>query len=226
MAKKKLIRFKQIEEFPHVAEPAFDEILGKDYNLKGNWSKSFFGNSHPIVLELACGKGEYTVALAKAFPNINFLGLDIKGSRIWYGAQQAIDENIPNAKFLRTRIDLIESFFGENEIDEIWITFPDPQPQESREKKRLTSDRFLNRYRQFLKPNGAVNLKHDSNSFYQYTLEQIGKHGFKLHHRFDDVYNQIDEIPEKYATVYKVQTHYEKLFAAKGHVIKFVSFSI
>lgn len=212
--------------FDHVLEPTLEEIWEKDYALKGKWAEEFFQNTNPIVLELGCGKGEYTVALAKQFPEVNFLGIDIKGARIWYGAQEAIDGKIDNAKFLRTRIDFIDKFFDEDEIAEIWITFPDPQPEGSRERKRLTGDLFLDRYRKFLVSGGRINLKHDSDSFYQFTLGQIKKHELKLIHRFDDVYKDKDELPDHLQVVSKVQTHYEKIFSEKGHVIKFLSFEL
>lgn len=226
MAKKKLIRFEEMKGFDHVKQPQLEEFWDRDYALKGKWKSEFFENTNPLVLELACGKGEYAVNMAKTFPSKNFLGVDIKGARIWYGAKKALDENITNAKFLRTRIDFIDKFFASEEVDEIWITFPDPQPQDSRERKRLTNPMFIERYRKFLKPGGKVHLKTDADSFFEYTQEEIEKRGYRLHQVFENVYQQKDEIPTNLAHLYLVQTHYEKIFSAKGHTIKYLSFTI
>ena len=144
MAKKKLFRFAEMETFDHVIQASFDEVFKKDYKLKGNWNKDFFKNDNPIILELGCGKGEYTIGLAKQNPEINYIGIDIKGARMWRGARTALDEGIKNVAFIRTRVDLINSFFAEDEISEVWVTFPDPQPKKI--YKRLTSTRFLGYY--------------------------------------------------------------------------------
>lgn len=224
MAKKKLIRFKQMAQFKNVIEPKLTEVLNTNYYLKGKWASTFFKNNNPIILELGCGKGEYSVALAKKYPNKNFLGVDIKGARIWYGASEALEQNIHNVGFLRTRIDFIESFFSDSEIDEIWLTFPDPQPQESRERKRLTSPMFVNRYKKFLKPNGIVQLKTDSTELFTYTCNQISSNNYNLVQKIDDVYQH--KIPDGLAILREVQTHYEKIFSNKGHIIKYVSFKI
>jgi len=226
MAKKKLIRFKDLEGFQNVLQPNMEEFWEKEFELKGKWKSDFFKNDKPLVLELACGKGEYAVNMAKKYPNKNFLGVDIKGARIWYGASIARTEAIDNAKFLRTRIDFIDKFFTENEVDEIWITFPDPQPQESRARKRLTSPRFISRYKKILKQGGLMHLKTDADSFFDYTIQQIEENKYQILSKFDNVYKQVDEIPEDLNHLYKVQTHYEGIFAAKGHTIKYVSFKI
>lgn len=226
MAKKKLIRFKDMEGFPNVAQPSMNEFWEEDFELKGKWKSHFFKNNNPLVLELACGKGEYTVNMAKKYPNKNFLGIDIKGARIWYGASKAIEENIENAKFLRTRIDFLDKLFNEQEVDEIWITFPDPQPQESRERKRLTSPMFIDRYKKILKNGGEMHLKTDADSFFNYTLQQIEENNFSIINKFTDVYHQVNEIPEELNHLYTVKTHYEGIFSAKGHTIKYVSFKI
>lgn len=226
MAKKKLIRFDQLKDYPNVVQPQMKEFWDTNFRLKGTWKSQFFKNQNPLVLELACGKGEYTVAMAQNNSNNNFLGVDIKGARIWYGATKAIDENLENAKFLRTRIDFIDKFFLPGEVDEIWITFPDPQPQESRERKRLTSPMFINRYKKILKPGGIIHLKTDADSLFQYTLEQISQHNYGIVHQFTDVYLQREKIPQHLNYLYSIQTHYETIFSAKGHTIKYVSFTI
>ena len=163
MGKDKLKRFAEIETFSNVLQ--LD--AGKVY--KGNWGANFFKNNNPVVLELACGKGEYTVNLAQMFPGKNFIGIDYKGNRIWRGAKTAIEDGVPNVAFLRMQIETLIEYFAPGEVDEIWITFPDPQPQLSREKKRLTSPRFLNMYQIVLKPGGAINLKTDNDGFYAYS---------------------------------------------------------
>ena len=226
MAKKKLIRFREMEGFPNVVQPNMDEFWETEFKLKGKWGIDFFRNSNPIVLELACGKGEYAVNMAKKYPNKNFLGVDIKGARIWYGAHQALAENVKNVGFLRARIDFIDKFFAESEISEIWITFPDPQPQESRERKRLIAPIFIDRYKKFLEPYGLVNLKTDADSFFDYTLAQIKERNYRMINKFENIYNQQNEIPEELDHLYTVKTHYEGIFSAKGHTIKYVSFKI
>jgi tRNA (guanine-N7-)-methyltransferase len=158
MVKKKLQRFAEMETFTNVLQPEFNESFRKDHVVKGQWNKLHFDNEHPIVLELGCGKGEYTTGLARRFPQKNFIGIDIKGSRIWRGAHTALQENLKNVRFLRTHIEIINSFFGRDEVDEIWVTFPDPQLKKKR--KRLTSSRFLSYYSQFLRNNGIIHLKH------------------------------------------------------------------
>jgi tRNA (guanine-N7-)-methyltransferase len=167
MGKDKLRKFAEIATFPNVKQ------LDEGKPLKGNWAKSQFGNDHPIVLELACGKGEYTVNLARLYPEKNFIGVDYKGNRIWRGAKDAIEQGIDNVAFLRIQIETILDYFADGEISEIWITFPDPQPQTSREKKRLTYPSFLDRYQQVLQPNGWMHLKTDSDSLFAYTIEQL-----------------------------------------------------
>jgi tRNA (guanine-N7-)-methyltransferase len=183
MGKDKLRRFAEIETFSNVLQ--LDE--GKPY--KGEWSKSFFKNDNPVVLELACGKGEYTVNLAVLFPDKNFIGIDYKGNRIWRGAKTALEDGVNNVAFLRIQIENLEDYFGPGEVDEIWITFPDPQPQLSREKKRLTSPRFLDKYILLLKPGGCVNLKTDNDGLYAYTAEKIAELKLKEHINTADLYH-------------------------------------
>jgi len=192
---------------------------GKPY--KGKWASEFFKNNNPVVLELACGKGEYTVNLAQMFPEKNFIGIDYKGNRIWRGAKTAIEENITNVGFLRIQIENLVDYFGENEIDEIWITFPDPQPQISREKKRLTSSRFLNLYKQMLKPGGFINLKTDNDGLHAYTAEKIEELGLKLHIKTEDLYHSpyADE-------VLNIKTYYEKKYLKDNKNINYLKYSL
>lgn len=174
MGKDKLRRFAEIETFANVYQ------LEQGKALKGNWASAHFKNTNPIVLELACGKGEYSVNLARLFPEKNFIGVDYKGNRIWRGAKTAIEDGINNVAFLRIQIENLLDYFNEGEIDEIWITFPDPQPQDSREKKRLTFPAFLNRYKLVLKPGGNVNLKTDNDQLYAYTCEKVAELGLPV----------------------------------------------
>lgn len=211
MAKKKLKRWAELLTFPHVFQ--FEE------DMPGTWGKNVFKNDNPIVLELACGKGEYTVNLAQAFPDRNFVGVDIKGHRMWVGAKQALDENLPNAAFLRTEIEKIDRYFAPEEVAEIWITFPDPQPQESRAKKRLTSPRFLNLYKSILQKGGCIHLKTDSTLMYEFTLEMITEACLPIIRQTADLYNAsfLDEH-------LSIKTTYEKIFTEKGELIKYVQF--
>ena len=219
MGKGKLERFAEMRDFSNVKQPTIEEIVNKKYILCGKWKSDFFKNNKPLVLELGCGKGEYTVNLAKKFPEKNFLGIDIKGARMWRGAKTAIEENISNAGFLRTRIELIQSFFEKDEVDEIWITFPDPQIKKRRAKKRLTSSKFLMSYKSFLKSTGVVHLKTDSDSLYQYTSELVKHNNLKTIFTTNDIYNHknIDDI-------LKIRTHYESLFLKEGKNINYISF--
>lgn len=225
--KQKLQHFAEMKEFPHVFEPKLEEVFRTDYKLKGNWRSSFFKNNNPLVLELACGKGEYSHGMAKIYPERNFIGVDIKGARMWKGAKDSLDEGLKNIAFLRTRIEFIEGCFGENEVDEIWITFPDPQPKDRQEKKRLTGPLFIARYRKFLKPGGKINLKTDNAFFYQYTLEQIAEHGYHLEASTDEVYGDfLNSQDPKLQEALQIRTHYEKLFSEKGHSIHYLRFKV
>lgn len=220
MAKRKLERFAAIKTFPNVTSYLFGGEL-PHHLLKGKWHSDFFKNDHPLVLELGCGKGEYCVGLAQRYPEKNFLGLDIKGARMFIGAKQALDQNIRNAGFIRTRIDFITSCFAENEVDEIWITFPDPQLQKPR--KRLTSPLFLSRYRQLLKPGGIIHLKTDNVELHRFTLEVIKKEGLELIDATEDVYG--DPKPRD-PVLREIQTTYEKRFLGEGMKITYVSFRL
>lgn len=214
MGKDKLRKFAEIETFANVYE------LDAGKSLKGKWSKMHFKNDAPLVLELACGKGEYTVNLAQLFPAKNFIGIDYKGNRIWRGAKTAIEEGINNVAFLRIQIEQILDYFDADEVSEIWITFPDPQPQISREKKRLTAPRFLEKYKVILQESSPINLKTDNDDFYAFTLETIEQLGLKLHVRTEDLYRS-DLVDE----VLAIKTYYEKKYLAHDKNINYVRFS-
>lgn len=214
MGKDKLRRFAEIETFDNVVQ------LEAGQPFKGNWAQQFFKNSNPVVLELACGKGEYTVNLARMFPEKNFIGIDYKGNRIWRGAKTAIEDGVPNVGFLRIQIENLLDYFAPGELDEIWITFPDPQPQLSREKKRLTSPRFLEKYKELLKQGGFVNLKTDNDDLHAYTAEKIEEQGLNLSVRTEDLYHSpyADE-------VLSIKTYYEKKYLASNKNINYLKFS-
>ena len=222
MGKDKLKRFSQMLTFENVIQPEIN-FHSKDDDLKGNWS-TVFNNQNPIVLELGCGAGEYTVALAKHYPKRNFIGVDIKGARIWKGAKSAIEEDLDNVRFLRTKVDFVTKFFGENEVDEIWLTFSDPQPKKP--KKRLTSNLFIDRYLKFLKPNGVVHLKTDSELLYDFTLEEIKSNGFELLKNITNVYKDSYVDSQNLKKVLFVKTFYEKKWIELGKTIKYLGFKI
>jgi tRNA (guanine-N7-)-methyltransferase len=222
MGKDKLKRFSQMLTFENVIQPEIN-FYSKDDDLKGNWS-TVFNNQNPIVLELGCGAGEYTVALAKHYPKRNFIGVDIKGARIWKGAKSAIEEDLDNVRFLRTKVDFVTKFFGENEVDEIWLTFSDPQPKKP--KKRLTSNLFIDRYLKFLKPNGVVHLKTDSDLLYDFTLEEIKSNGFELLKNITNVYKDSYEDSQDLKKVLFIKTFYEKKWIELGETIKYLGFKI
>jgi tRNA (guanine-N7-)-methyltransferase len=222
MGKDKLKRFSQMLTFENVIQPEIN-FYSKDDDLKGNWS-TVFNNQNPIVLELGCGAGEYTVALAKHYPKRNFIGVDIKGARIWKGAKSAIEEDLDNVRFLRTKVDFVTKFFGENEVDEIWLTFSDPQPKKP--KKRLTSNLFIDRYLKFLKPNGVVHLKTDSDLLYDFTLEEIKSNGFELLKNITNVYKDSYVDSQNLKKVLFIKTFYEKKWIELGETIKYLGFKI
>jgi tRNA (guanine-N7-)-methyltransferase len=201
----------------------FFENLSQGFSLKGKWRTEYFKNDSPIVLELGCGKGEYTVGLSQNNLDKNYIGVDIKGNRIWTGAKQALENKLINVGFLRTRIDFIDHCFSENEVDEIWITFPDPQPQSTRARKRLTHNLFTGRYKKFLKPGGLVHLKTDSTSLYEFTLEVIGENKFPLVWHTSDLYKNC---PADRQELVSIKTYYEKLFTEKGEDIKYICFKL
>lgn len=225
--KRKLEHFAEMKTFPHVFEPELKEVFQQDYKMKGKWNSHFFKNEKPLVLELGCGKGEYSVGMAKKFPNKNFIGIDIKGARMWRGAKTSLEEKLSNVAFLRTRIEFIEACFGTNEVDEIWITFPDPQMKDRREKKRLTGPLFIDRYRKFLKAGGVIHLKTDSDFFYDFSLEECKKNQFPIHFSSSDLYkNDINDFDNEMREILSIKTHYEKIFTEKGHTIHYLKYSL
>jgi tRNA (guanine-N7-)-methyltransferase len=222
--KNKLDRFEQLHNFANVYEnesdlaPKLNHLKADAGDMRGRWA-AHFGNDNPIVLELACGKGDYTRALAADYPNRNYIGVDIKGNRMWVGAKAALDEGCKNVAFLRTRIESISSFFAEGEVTEIWITFADPQLTKPR--KRLTSPQFLARYRHFLAKSHLINLKTDSPELYQFTLETIAEEKLTLHYQKDDIY----AAPLDFQAL-RHKTFYEQMHLRNGKSIKFVQFSL
>jgi len=219
-SKNKLKRFKENETFTNVFQPSREEVLNKTLGKEGQWAQ-FFGNNNPIVLELGCGKGEYTVGLAKRYPNKNFIGIDIKGARFWRGAKTALEETLPNVAFIRTQIELVEHLFFTHEVAEIWITFPDPQIKYKRTKHRLTNPVFLDRYKQILSPKGCVHLKTDSEYMHGYTLGLLQGMGLPIAYANHDVYKN-EGSPEE---VLGIQTFYENQYLAVGKPITYLRFS-
>lgn len=221
MGKDKLRRFRENLTFGCFVQPEFETVFRRDHPLKGRWHADFFHNDNPIVLELGCGKGEYTVALAERDPRRNFIGIDIKGARMWRGAKTATERNMTNAGFLRTRIEFIESFFAEGEVSEIWITFPDPQLKTRRARKRLTSPVYLAYYARLLEPGGAIHLKTDSKHLYAYTDEVIRRLGLACEVSEPDIYGTgyADE-------VLSIKTAYEERFLGMGLPITYTRFSL
>jgi len=219
-SKNKLKRFKENETFENVIQPKREEIQ-EGFSLKGNW-KSHFKNENPIVLELGCGKGEYTLGLAKQNRQKNFIGIDIKGARLWRGAKIALEEHLDNVAFLRTQIELIDELFGENEVSEIWITFPDPQIKYKRTKHRMTNKEFLKKYRQILQPDGLVNLKTDSEFMHGYTLGLLHGLDLEIIYANHDVYKNEGSPKE----VLEIQTFYENQYLEKGKPITYTRFKV
>ena len=212
MGQKKLIRFEELKTFPNV--------LQYPEGMAGNWNK-FWKNDNPVVLELACGKGEYAVGLGKLYPEKNFIGIDLKGNRIWVGAKKALEQNLKNVAFLRTQIDQISEYFSVNEIDSIWITFPDPQLRKSKAKKRLTHPKFLRLYQQFLIPGGLIHLKTDSPDLYAFTKLVIELYNCTLYTDYDDTYKEAGITKDL-----QIKTHYESLDIAGSNRIHYLCFSL
>ncbi|TWP29211.1 tRNA (guanosine(46)-N7)-methyltransferase TrmB [Apibacter muscae] len=221
MGKDKLRKFAETKTFTNVIQPTRDEIVN-NFSYKGNWNKLFFKNSNPIVLELGCGKGEYSVGLAKFFPNKNFLGIDIKGARFWRGAKTALENGITNVGFLRTQIELIEHAFSPNEVSEIWITFPDPQIKYKRTKHRLINEEFLKKYKNIMSSDGNIHLKTDSEFLHGYANGLIHGLGLNIISSHHDIYGAPEyELP---SYVRDIKTHYEKLFLGEGKPITYLNF--
>ena len=224
MGKNKLARFAENKTLPNVFQPTRDEALN-NFHLKGKWRSEVFKNQNPIVLELGCGKGEYSVGLAKALPEKNFIGIDIKGARFWFGAKEAIENNLNNAAFLRTQIELVDCFFDRDEVDEIWITFPDPQIKYRRTKHRMTHPDFLERYKKILKKDGIMHLKTDSEFLHGYTLGLLQGAGHEIISAHHDIYGAPEYEPGT-PLLREIKTYYEGLFSAKGKTITYIKFRI
>lgn len=221
-SKNKLKRFKENEVFENVVQPTRSEIVESTYEYKGKWKQDFFKNDNPLVLELGCGKGEYTVGLARRNPNCNFLGIDIKGARFWRGAKTALEEDMPNVGFLRTQIELVDQVFAEGEVDEIWITFPDPQIKWKRTKHRMTNPDFLDKYKKILTKEGLIHLKTDSEFMHGYTLGILEGLGHDILYAHHDIYVN-HEAPEE---VVGIQTFYEQQYLDKKKSITYLKFRL
>ncbi|MFZ0280449.1 MAG: tRNA (guanosine(46)-N7)-methyltransferase TrmB [Bacteroidales bacterium] len=239
MGKNKVARWKELGTFPNVIQPDSPTISGKGHRIKGNWRSDIFMNENPVVLELGCGKGEYTTGLSQIYPGMNFIGIDIKGARMWRGAKTASEAGSQNTAFLRTRIEFIDSFFDENEVDEIWITFPDPHLDKRNSNKRLTCPWFLNKYRTFLKNNGIIHLKTDNSELFNYTCKLVAENSLDLLVSTDDLYTACvaDRISfsKLYArspdpgitdSILSLRTHYEKMFLEDGFKINYLAFRL
>ncbi len=219
MGKKKLRRFAENATFENMFQRTFEELDEDGFELKGRWKADFFKNNNPLILELACGKGEYTVDMARRYPENNFIGIDIKGARMWKGCKRSNEEGLKNVAFIRTQIELIQHFFGQSEVAEIWITFPDPHLRESRRKKRLTSPQFLQRYKNLVKDQGVIHLKTDDDTLFEYTKEVTEEFDHHIITQSEDVYR--DNIP---GPVTEIQTFYEQMWLEEGKTIKYISF--
>ena len=220
MGKNKLVRWTELGFYDNVIQPEIEDVSGKDHTIKGRWNQDLFKNGNPITLELGCGKGEYTVGLANNFPHDNFIGIDIKGARMWRGAKTSNEQKLPNVAFLRTRIEFINSFFSSDEVDEIWITFPDPHPGGRNSNKRLTSPWFLNSYRLFLKDKGLIHLKTDNKELYDFTCKVLS------HNNVETIISTNDLYTEKIDNILSIRTHYEKIFLDAGLKINYLSFRL
>lgn len=221
-SKNKLKRFRENETFGNVLQPSRDEAIAGNFPLKGKWNTDFFKNDKPIVLELGCGKGEYTIGMAERYPENNYIGIDIKGARFWRGAKTAAEGNFGNVAFLRTQIELIGHFFADGEVSEIWITFPDPQIKYKRTKHRLTNSDFLQRYKKILKPGGIMNLKTDSEFMHGYTLGLLHGEGHQVLYANHNVYRN-EGAPE---IVTAIQTFYEQQYLEQNKPITYIKFRI
>lgn len=219
MGKNKLARWNELAGFDNVIQPAISDVSSKDHQIKGRWNEDIFKNENPIILELGCGKGEYTIGLATKFNGNNFIGIDIKGARMWRGAKTAHENNLKNVAFLRTRIEFINSFFSPDEVSEIWITFPDPHPGGRNFNKRLTSPGFLNNYSLFLKDGGRIHLKTDNKELFDYTKKVVSGNNLEIITATDDLY--AENLPDD---ILSIRTHYEKMFLSAGLKINFLSF--
>lgn len=224
MSKKKQPKFAENLTFAHLFQPELNDVLEGRFPLKGKWANDFFKNDNPVILELGCGKGEYMIGLGAENADKNYIGVDIKGARLWRGSKTVKEKGMTNVAFIRTKIDFIEGFFGEKEVDEIWLTFSDPQPTKPR--KRLSSKLFVDRYLKFLKPGGTIHLKTDSRLLFNYTLEQVEEHGYKVGTFTFDLYNELNRFPEEFRNTLQIKTFYEKMWLEKGFPINYLSFTV
>ena len=226
MSKGKLAKFADMETYENVFQYPYSVVEHVPFEMQGHWHEEYFHNDNPIVLELGCGKGEYTVGLAKRYPDMNFIGVDIKGARMWTGATQAVKEGLKNVAFLRTNIEIIDRFFAPDEVTEIWLTFSDPQMKNPR--KRLTSTYFMNRYRHFLIDRGFIHLKTDSNFLFTYTTYIVEKNHLPLVLRTNDLYSENSENSEnsEYSEAASIQTYYEQMWIDRGLNIKYMKFHL
>ena len=223
MGKGKLAKFADMEKYENVFQYPFSTYEEHPFTMQGRWCKDFFHNNNPIVLELGCGKGEYTVELARLYPDMNFIGVDIKGARMWTGATQALNERLTNVAFLRTNIEIIDRFFSKDEVQEIWLTFSDPQMKNPR--KRLTSTFFMNRYRRFLVDNGIIHLKTDSNFLFTYTSLMVERNALPTVFRTEDLYHD-ERMDEQTRKILSIQTYYESMWIARGLNIKYMKWHL
>ncbi len=221
-SKNKLKRFKENETFENVFQPTREEVVGGDFPLKGKWNSDFFKNDHPIIVELGCGKGEYTIGLAEKNPNVNYIGIDVKGARFWRGAKTAVDSGMKNTAFVRTQIELLDFIFDDHEVAEIWITFPDPQIKYKRTKHRMTNSEFLQLYKKILVADGCVNLKTDSEFMHGYTLGLLHGEGHEVLYANHNVYKNEGSPSE----VTGIQTFYEKQYLEVNKAITYIRFKI
>lgn len=223
MGKGKLAKFAEMETFRNVFQYPYSVLEKVPFEMKGHWREMYFHNTRPIILELGCGKGEYTVELGRLFPQVNFIGVDIKGARMWTGARKALEDGLENVAFLRTNIEMIDRFFDQDEVQEIWLTFSDPQMKNAR--KRLTSSYFLNRYRKFLMDGGLIHLKTDSNFLFTYTRELVRANRFDVSFATQDLYHEkgLDNATQK---ILGIQTYYEKMWIERGIPIKYMKFQL
>lgn len=224
MAKNKLFKFTEITKMQHVHEPTVEMVSKNEIDYKGKWNSTLFKNDLPLVLELGCGKGEYTVGMARKFPNKNFIGVDIKGNRIYVGAKQAEEETLENVIFLRTKVEFIDRFFNQDEVSEIWLTFSDPQPKKP--NKRLTSIDFIERYRKILKPGGIIHLKTDNDLLFDSTEREIKEQGYTCLFSTWDLYGELDRLSKDEQEILQFKTHYEELFTKRGAQIKYCKFMV
>lgn len=221
MPKNKIRKFQENLTFPNLFQVEYHDLMANGFDMKGKWHKAYFKNENPIIIELGCGKGEYTVGLANKYPNHNYIGIDVKGARLWRGAKLSIEQNLTNTAFIRTQIELIDYYFAENEVSEIWVTFPDPHPKIHKANKRLISPRFLEIYKRIFNPEGIIHLKTDNLNLFEYCLEMIEKEKYTMIDNTKDLYNSNIEEDVKI-----IQTYYEMRYLSEGKKINYLKFSL